>query len=119
LQKSLNMQISIQKKEKTKMGLIKDILIGGFVLGGTLLLCNYISSSRIRDIVISKSYVDEDFNKDGIADLVVEKENGYKLPLFGFIDGSDIVYVSAHKMKKRFPNAVTDYALIEKNLNKN
>jgi len=50
---------------------------------------------------------------------VVEKENGYKLPLFGFIDGSDIVYVSAHKMKKRFPNAVTDYALIEKNLNKN
>jgi hypothetical protein len=67
-----------------------------------------------RQVIVQQ----QDFNQDGVADLVVEKGNGIKVPMYGIREGENIRYVTGDEMKKRNPDSITDYNTIVSKLNK-
>lgn len=60
---------------------------------------------------------EEDLNKDGITDLVIETKNKHKTPMYGIKEGDKIIYFSAEEIIKKNPNDVANYRTIESKLN--
>jgi hypothetical protein len=59
----------------------------------------------------------EDFNRDGVADLVVEQSGGHKFPMYGIDELESRIYISGDEMRKRNPDSMIDYEAIEYELN--
>jgi len=89
-----------------------SFVIGVGVVGiGTAQLAKYAFSPK--QAIIQKA----DLNQDGIPDLVMEKVNGTKVPMYGVKEGDEIIYVSASEMMKRNPDSIINYETIESKLN--
>lgn len=43
-----------------------------------------------------------DVNKDGIDDVVITTQDGYKTPFIGFKQGGNIIYLSLKQIKERY-----------------
>lgn len=67
-----------------------------------------------RQVIVQQ----KDFNQDGVADLVVEQNRGYKVPMYGIREGDSIRYIGGDEMTKRNPDSIIDYKKIESELNK-
>lgn len=90
----------------------------GFVIGTTLFgivgtFCgnHYFAPKRIFS-------QHQDFNGDGFADVVIQQYRGYKIPMYGVLEGREIRYVTGKEMKKISPSLKVDYKKIESELNK-
>ena len=58
------------------------------------------------------------YNHDGILDALIERGNGYKVPMYGVRGKTGkITYFSASVMEKRNPDSVVNYSKIEQLLN--
>jgi len=91
-------------------------IIRGFMIGATTFTLG-ISLARWA-LSPKQVYVQEvDFNQDGVSDLVIEKRQGHKVPMYGVHEGEDTRYISASEMRKRNPESIIDYEAIESNLN--
>jgi hypothetical protein len=90
---------------------IKAILAAGITIGAMYATkaCN-----EPKQAIVSKV----DLNQDGVLDLIIEKETGYKVPMYGVKEGDSIRYVTAKEMMKLHPDSLIDYKIIESRLNK-
>jgi len=61
-----------------------------------------------------KVYFENDFDQDGTKDIVVERIDGYKIPLYG-VNKEEKMYVTEEMLKTL--NLKTDYKEIEHKLN--
>lgn len=61
----------------------------------------------------------EDFNQDGVPDLVIKQQQGHKIPMYGLKEeGGPIRYISGSEMIRRNPDSIVNYPAIESRLNK-
>ena len=89
------------------MGL--TVLVGGTIIYGCTRL-GYTPKTAVYSL--------EDFNKDGLQDLLIKTNNGNKVPMYGIKDrDGTLSYVSGEEMKKLNPSSIIDYEGIEKRLN--
>lgn len=74
---------------------------------------------QIEEIMAKSTYSVSDLNQDGISDVVIERNDGHKYPLFGLQEGDKLIYVPASEMEQRQKDAVVkvDYDRIEDLLN--
>ena len=89
------------------------VLAVGAIVGSTFYIRNeIIEQSRPKNAYCSQP----DLNHDGIRDMMIELQEGHKIPLYG-IETSGVIYVSADEMMRRNPNSIIDYETIEEQLN--
>ncbi len=87
--------------------------IGAGVFGiGAAYLAEYYFSPK--EAIIQEA----DLNQDGIPDLVIEKVNGHKVPMYGIRERENIRYISASEMMEKNPDSIINYKTIDSKLNK-
>ena len=90
-------------------GLTTLSLMAGLVLCGfsAHTICNSHLTPKTIEMV-------QDLNKDGVEDIVLENNNGDKIPMYGIKEGDKTIYVSASELMRRYSS---NKNLIQSNLN--
>jgi|SRR3989344_3746075 len=72
------------------------------------------NNERVTGFYVNKN--DNDLNNDGVNDLIIELENGRRIPMYGIVMGDGKIHYFGQDYMKR--HAKNEYSRIEKELNK-
>ena len=98
---------------------MRDVVLGLVGLGAMvgIIASGFYDVYRLGQKSVQSAALLEDLNKDGTLDFVTTLYNGKKVPLFGVMEGENIVFYSASEMLERDPESIINYDNIESLLN--
>ena len=104
---------------------LKKLVVKGIVILAASVICGIgLNSFAEWYKKPQQAYFWGDLNEDHVFDLVIEQQNGHKVPMYGVkkedsID-DQIIYLSASEMMQRNSSSIIkiDYETIEARLNK-